>query len=358
SEFPEIKTLFLAQFHTDLGPIVQLSVPEDAFEGEQKTYNKIDFNSIQTLVIPKLTLFERLITVHTGKHKIMCYPIAVEGNYQRNVLIFNMCFAFDIEADTKCYGTVVKRVGCLLKELEIGGRLLSNPAGQRPLLRMMQQMVSKLNAHGEYQIELDMKGLSPSSMATGVSIKLFPHYENPANIELYHVPIKTIDFELAKLKSAQTMYQTQVSEDVLWDLVLDRVINFINNVNHVARIARLAQIREETVVLALKHLEYYGCITLVDIFQFSNIYETQHRLMELYNSAWLQRECYSYVTRNGNAGGMEMEELIRLYATVRNRCSVAEWIVENNIDVERLDVRRFVMFGVMHKLLQRVYCYP
>ncbi|KAJ2764232.1 Nitrogen permease regulator 2, partial [Coemansia nantahalensis] len=161
SGFPEIRAIFLAQFHPDQGPIVRLSVPEDAVDSRKRAYggapgdsgtpavgegdgpqnlvrlvsrpasgkpavdsNKIDFNSIETTVIPKLTLFERLITVNTGRFKVMCYPIAVEGNYARNELIFNMCFAFDIDADTVCYGPVVKRVGCLLKDLETTGRLL------------------------------------------------------------------------------------------------------------------------------------------------------------------------------------------------------------------------------------------
>ncbi|KAJ1667656.1 Nitrogen permease regulator 2 [Coemansia sp. RSA 1813] len=413
SGFPEIRAVFLAQFHPDLGPIVPISVPEDAVDLEQKAYSemgsvrgdelhndeggiedsttspsdaygrlpnehggvvhlikrpnrikcsnesdKIDFNSIQTLVIPKLTLFERLITVQTGKHKVMCYPIAVEGAYQRNVFIFNMCFAFDIDANTKCYGPVVKRVGCLLKELEIGGNLLSNPAGKRPLRKMMQQMVFKLNTHGEYQIELDMRSISTSLAATGVSIKLFPHYENPTDIRAYHVPVRIIDFGLARLKSTQTVYQTHMAEDIIWDLVLERVTQCIDNVNHVAKIARLAQIREETVILALKHLDYYGCIALVDIFQFSNVYEVQYQAMSLFENAWLQRECYSYVTNDGQSGELSMKELIGLYATVKDRRSVAEWIIENRLDLKRFDVRRFVVFGVMHCLLRRVYCYP
>ncbi|KAI8324436.1 nitrogen permease regulator 2 [Martensiomyces pterosporus] len=330
SGFPAINAIFLAEFHPDQGPIVTLSIPEDAVE------SKIDFNAIQTLVIPKLTLFERLITVNTGVHKVMCYPIAVEGNYQRNVLIFNMCFAFDIDADTKCYESVVKRVGCLLKELEIKGRLMSNPEGKRPLRAMMNQLVNKLNDHGEYQIDLDLQGF--------ISIKLFPLYDNPSEIAPYHVPVKTIDVDSA--------------DDILWDLVLDKVLQRMDNVNHVRRIAKLTRISEATVIAALKHLDYYGCIGLVDIFQFGNVYETQHRVLEFYRDAWLQKECFNYVTREGAAGDIGMLELIQLYSTMRERQTVAEWIVGNQVDIERFDVRRFIIFGVMHRILRRVHCYP
>ncbi|KAJ1868378.1 Nitrogen permease regulator 2 [Coemansia sp. RSA 990] len=409
--FPEIRAIFLAQFHPDQGPIVRLSIPEDAVGAEKNSYadlgaikgegsrcrsgmlsaenstgfgtfvddsaevielikrparsiapadsSKIDFNSIQTLVIPKLQLFDRLVTVNTGKYKVMCYPLCIKGdNYVRNAFIFNMCFAFDIDADTKCYGPVVKRVGCLLRELEITGKLLSNPEGTRPLLGMMRQLVNKLNEHGEYQIELDLKGISQPMASTGISIKLFPYYEAPKDIEPYHVPVKIIDFDIAKRKSAQTVYQAHVPSDIMWDLVLDKVTDYIDNINHVRRIARLTAIHEKTVILALKHLDYFGCIKLVDIFRFGNVYEGQHHLKDIFRNAWLQRECHRYVTRDGQTGSISIEQLIQLYSTIRNRKTVAEWIIENDIDVDRLDVRRFFMFGVLHKMLRRVHCYP
>ncbi|PIA18844.1 nitrogen permease regulator 2 [Coemansia reversa NRRL 1564] len=354
NDFPEIKAIFLAQFHPDLGPMVRLSIPEDSCTDS----NKIDFNSIQALVIPKLTLFERLITINTGKYKVMCYPIAVEGKYVRNVFIFNMCFTFDIDADTKCYGPVVKRVGCLLKELEITSKLLSDPESSRPLKTMMRQLVNMLNAYGEYQIELDLKGLSQPMGLTGISVKIFPHFENPQDIKSYHVPVKMIDFNIAKHKSAQTIYQTQASDELLWDLVIDRVTECIDNVTHVGRISKLTQIREETVIQALKHLDYYGCIALVDIFQFCNIYEPQYQMMDLFRNGWLQRECYNYVTSNGQTDSISLEKLIQLYSTIRQRKTVAEWVIENDVDVDQCDVRRLMVFGVIFKLLKRVHCYP
>ncbi|KAJ2882503.1 Nitrogen permease regulator 2 [Coemansia aciculifera] len=225
-------------------------------------------------------------------------------------------------------------------------------------MSMMRQLVTKLNDHGECQIELDLKGLSQSLASTGISIKLFPYYGSPQDIEPYHVPVRTIDFEMAKLKSVQTVSQADIPDDIMWDLVLDRVMQHMDSVNHVRRIALLTRIREETVVLALRHLDYYGCIVLADIFQFGNIYETQYQVMDLYRHAWLQRECYSYVTRDGAASDVEAEELLRLYSTIQKRKTVAEWVLENEVDTERIDVRRFIVFGVIHQLLRRVHCYP
>ncbi|KAJ2845463.1 Nitrogen permease regulator 2 [Coemansia brasiliensis] len=194
--------------------------------------------------------------------------------------------------------------------------------------------------------------------STGISIKLFPYYEAPKDIEPYHVPVKIVDFDIAKRRSAQSVYQEHAPSDIMWDLVLDKVTDYIDNINHVRRIARLTAIHEKTVILALRHLDYFGCIKLVDIFRFGNIYECQHQMMDIFRNAWLQRECHSYVTRDGQAGSVSIEQLIQLYSTIRNRKTVAEWIVENSVDVDKLDVRRFFMFGVIHKMLRRVHCYP
>ncbi|KAJ2770475.1 Nitrogen permease regulator 2, partial [Coemansia nantahalensis] len=208
-------------------------------------------------------------------------------------------------------------------------------------------------------IELDLKGLLQPIASTGFSIKLFPYYKAPRDIRPFDVPVKLVDFELAKSKSAQTVYQKNLPGDILWDLVLERVTTCIDNVNHVRRIARLAQMEEETVVLALKHLDYYGCIALVDIFKFSNIYEAQHQMRELLRDPNLQRECLEYVTGGGHSGSdVQLEELLRLYTTLQQRRTVAEWVVDNGVDVDRLDVRRFVVFGVIHGLLRRVHRYP
>ncbi|KAJ1942337.1 Nitrogen permease regulator 2 [Linderina macrospora] len=411
SGFPAINSIFLAEFHPEQGPVVTLSIPEDAVamtehkSGSQQhsggsgfgrhddnspdaavpchmhegpeviellkrpsnsrpavDSDKIDFNAIQALVIPKLTLYERLITVNTGRHKVMGYPIAVEGNYQRNVFIFNMCFAFDIGADTRSYELVVKRIGGLLKELEIKGAFMSNAECKRALRGMMNQLVNNLNDHGECQINLDFQGLSQTAVQSlamsSISIKLFPVYDNPKEIRPYHVPVKTIDIDMAKLEPARTVYKNQVGDDILWDLVLDEVLVHLDNVNHVRRIARLTEIPEPTVIAALKHLEYYGCISLVDIFQFSNVYETQHRLLEFYSDAAMQKECYRYVMRDWEASDVPLEELVKLYGTMRERETVADWILNSNIDIERIDVRRLVIFGVMHHILRRVHCYP
>ncbi|KAJ1933000.1 Nitrogen permease regulator 2, partial [Linderina pennispora] len=77
-----------------------------------------------------------------------------------------------------------------------------------------------------------------------------------------------------------------------------------------------------------------------------------------YSDASLQKECYRYVTRDGKASDVPLEELIKLYATMRERETVADWILNSNIDIERIDVRRLLIFGVMHHILRRVHCYP
>lgn len=49
---------------------------------------------------------------------------------------------------------------------------------------------------------------------------------------------------------------------------------------------------------------YYGCIIMVDLFQFKNIYAVKMEMMRLTEDVALQNECVSYVTLPGKATGL------------------------------------------------------
>ena len=50
----------------------------------------------------------------------MGYPVSIqEEKYERNVLLFNLCFVFEKGADTESYEQVVMKVARVLKSLEV-----------------------------------------------------------------------------------------------------------------------------------------------------------------------------------------------------------------------------------------------
>lgn len=57
---------------------------------------------------------------NTCGHKIIGYPVCIENTkYERNALIFNLCFVFDAVTNVLCYEPVVTKLAGYLSTLEV-----------------------------------------------------------------------------------------------------------------------------------------------------------------------------------------------------------------------------------------------
>lgn len=176
-----------------------------------------------------------------------------------------------------------------------------------------------------------------------INLKLFPVYPNPPSVNDWDVPVALLDL-LSRV-------------DGNWDLTLRRILPFIDGVNHVKRIAQLADADLGLTRACLEHLIYYGCIIVVDIFQYFNMYTVRPAIAKMADDEALGRECATYVTRPGFATP-SYPEVLRLYSLLRAGTTLHDWIEDNDIDSKGIDVRRFVSFGVIQGFLRRVHRYP
>lgn len=74
----------------------------------------------------------------------------------------------------------------------------------------------------------------------------------------HHVPVPLVDL------------QQIVTEE--WDPAIRMVVPYIDGKNFVKRISILSDVQEKIAKNALQHLLFYKCVTMIDIFQFSNRY--------------------------------------------------------------------------------------
>ncbi|KAF9174625.1 Nitrogen permease regulator 2 [Mortierella sp. AD010] len=176
---------------------------------------------------------------------------------------------------------------------------------------LIEQLIEDLNSYCECQIPIDS--------ANTINLKLFPTYPNPPPVYDYQVPISTVNLEALA--------------DVNWDMTMQRITGYINGVSSVKRIAEYADVETGLARMCMQHLLYYGCIIMVDLFQFKNIYAVKLEMMRLTEDVSLQNECVSYVT-------------------------LPDWIEQNQIADYNIDVRRFISFGVIKGFLYRVHKYP
>lgn len=135
------------------------------------------------------------------------------------------------------------------------------------------------------------------------------------------------------------------------------MIPCVNGVNSVECISRLAEIDITYVRLAVQHLCYYGCVKLIDIFQFSNIYATTFEINTLIKDPELQASCISLVSRPGFSPP-SFGVICKLFCALKGSLTILEWMSENPSTTSQIDIRRFISFGVLKGILHRIHVYP
>ena len=86
-----------------------------------------------------------------------------------------------------------------------------------------------------------------------------------------------------------------------WDLTLQQILPYVDGVRFVKRISLDAGVEVALVKHCVRQLLYYGCVSLVDIFQYSNIYTTGRRVNLLASNQEFGRQCVAYVTKRSMA---------------------------------------------------------
>jgi len=266
-----------------------------------------------------------------------------------------------------------------MRGLEEQIRFLSDDTslpGTGKVYSLCETLMEDLNNYAECMIPIDE--------VNTLNIKLFPTLPNPAPVKAWHVPLFTV-----KIESLM---------DENWDLTMQRVIPFINGVNSVKKIALLADADLNLTRKCIRHLLYYGCILLLDIFSFNAIYAPSAEFTNMIATDFeMQAECARYVNtafesaRQENAIGLpdisgsfksgsvaattaatadddfwpltgrgEMVDgvgIVQLFASLRQGLTVREWYLQNSNMLANIDIRRFITFGIIKGFLYRIHRY-
>ncbi|SCU80960.1 LADA_0B10462g1_1 [Lachancea dasiensis] len=323
--------IFYSLFHPTEGTKVRHEFPPGCLEA-----SGIKFDTIKNYIIPKPQLCNKLLTFKYGSYRLVCYPVTVVASYYaRNSFSFNFVFVFPYDCATSPYEPTIKRLGKMFTVLEEQSQLLSKAERDLVYFRLKtndahkhttqdnsldnenpntlgvadgNQAQERGYAFEKYQeILKDLSGTSkrlavddlitrifqdlnnysecliPIDSGNAVDIKLFPLLSPPNScLSFEDVPISTVN--LAKLI------------DVNWDPTMLGIVPYINGINSIAKIARFCNSDLDLVIECIKHLIYYNCVALVDIFQFSNIYAPTSELNRFLIDSTLAAACQLYVT--------------------------------------------------------------
>ena len=340
-----------------LGPVVHHQVPLHSITPSplSSTPPLFDFKSYASYLIPRQSFCSLSTSFCTPAHRVLSHPICISSShYPRNEFLFAFALVLSISTPAHPYIPIVTKLSTLFSTLEQQSCFLSTDGSAPntgPVFAICEILREDLNIYSECMIPVDD--------SNSLNIKLFPTYPPPPSISPHHVPLSTV--------------QLDTLTDHNWDLTMLLILPFIDGVNSVKRIAQLADADYKLVRIAIAHLLYYGCITLLDVFHFGASYAVTAELGSFVSDKSAQEECRRYVAipdtglpRNlgdqvnhieTKGEAIDGTRLVELYASFKQGHSLRNWCVEHADVLEGLDVRRLVTFGVIKGFLYRVSKY-
>lgn len=99
---------------------------------------------------------------------------------------------------------------------------------------------------------------------------------------------------------------------------------------------------------------YYGVVSLIPIFQYSNVYAGTSKLRKLAEDPKLQKECLDYVTKS-TRHPPNFRDVFMFYASMTRGTTVKDLCIRLNPHSKRINERKLVQFGVLHGFIQRIY---
>ncbi|KAK7144557.1 hypothetical protein R3I94_010849 [Phoxinus phoxinus] len=326
--YRRIDCIFFSEFHPTLGPKITYQVPEEYISREL-------FDTVQVYIITKPELQNKLITVTAMEKKLIGCPVCIEHKkYSRNALLFNLGLVCDARTKTCALEPIVKKLSGYLTTLELESGFISNEESKQKLLPILSTLLEELNVTGACTLPIDDSNT--------IHLKLIEQRKDPQVVQEYDVPVFT--------KNKDHFIKSQ------WDLTTQQILPFVDGYRHIQKISAEADVELNLVRIAVQNLLYYEVVTLVSIFQYSNVYCTTPKVQNLIDKKFLQEECLHYVCKLGQR--TSLRDVFQLYCGLTPGTTVRDLCSRYSHQLQRVDERKLIQFGLMKGLIRRLQKYP
>ncbi|KAA0713155.1 GATOR complex protein NPRL2 [Triplophysa tibetana] len=323
-----IECIFFSEFHPTLGPKITYQVPEEYISREL-------FDTVQVYIITKPELQNKLITVTAMGKKLIGCPVCIEHKkYSRNALLFNLGLVCDARTKTCALEPLVKKLSGYLTTLELESGFISKEESKQKLLPILSTLMEKLNVKGACTLPIDDSNT--------IHLKVIKQRKDPLVVQEYDVPVFT--------KNKDFFIKSQ------WDLTTQQILRFVDGYRHIQKISAEADVELNLVRIAVQNLLYYEVVTLVSIFQYSNVYCTTPKVHNLIDDKDLQEECLSYVSKPGHR--TSLRDVFLLYCGLTPGTTVRDMCSRYSHQLQWVDERKLIQFGLMKNLIRRLQKYP
>jgi len=365
-----LRGILFSEFHLTAGPKVSFMAPENFMEKEV-------FDAVSSYIIPKPELKDRLITITTRDYKIVGCPVCMEDKkYDRNILMFNLCFVCTAQSKTKPIEPVVRKLADYLTTLETESGFVSNEATKSQIQSLIERILEDLNqtrrcsilVNDSVTIYLKVVDRAPTGDSDSA-----PFPQPPTFVREHDVPIFKPEFA--------TMIEGGYLEDFLkvqtsLDMTTQQIIPFIDGFRHVKRISYEVDVDINLVKICLQNLLQFGYILIIPIFVYSNVYVATEDLDRLTTELKLWEECREFVAKDkscksGPVHNIKQPQFLIEEATLPTFSDVFTIFCAMNMGTRIkdlcsrharcfvfVDVKRLVQFGLIHGLIRCVRKYP
>lgn len=273
------------------------------------------------------------MTVNALGYKIVGCPVSIgDTKYQRNALMFNLCFVFEQEVDTINHEPVVKKLASYLTQIELESGFLSAERSQGLIPQFMEKVLHLLNKYGRCSI--------PVGESITVHLKVTVNISEPPPVLDHDVPI---------------LIRDRVRPHHEWDLTTQQVLPYIDGFNPTCRIAVEADVEINLVKSCLQNLLHYNIIKIIPVFQYSNMYTVTSDIKKLYSD--LQEQCVLSVAIKGHTLP-RLRDIMTLYTSMTHGVTVKDLCCRYNPHGLKIDEKKLIQFGVVKNLIRVLRKYP
>ena len=239
------------------------------------------FDSTCEYIITGNELTGQIISLSTHNVHIIARPTIIQdARYERNSLLFSVGFVIRRLADPSPYRPLLSRLASVLRSMEVESRFLSSPSTKPRIQQYLDTIVPSLNSSGaKCHLLLDE--------ANALHLQYFP----PPKVHAPPVP----KFVVPVLLRPEYMLQS-----LDWDLTINWIVPHINGIKHAKRIAESSKVDEAMVLSCLRVLRHHNVLACVDVFRYSNIYESTPKAQQMLagNMDGLLHEAFQFITKH------------------------------------------------------------
>lgn len=276
--------------HASSSKNTMTSNPTTTHEGDTSTIDtELLANSIfaatSEYIITGNELANQTITVSTHGMHILSRPMIIcdTERYERNSHLFAVGFVLRRNVDPRPYWPVLSNLSFTLRDMEVESEFLSNERTRPQIQYLLEDVLLSLNSkQRDCHLLLDDANL--------LNLRLFRPPPPPTPpVSDYTVPILL-----------RPEWQVQMFD---WDLTINWIIPHIDGCKFLKQIAQSSEVDMELVRACLRVLRHHGVLAHVDIFRYSNVYESTTLGKELLKSKEgenLLREAYIYAVKSKN----------------------------------------------------------